>query len=71
MIIRVLAGVLPDNPEIEHVREWVITDKEWEEAGDGAPELLAQRNGQAQGYAALLMLRPDRFNWVRLDWTWL
>jgi hypothetical protein len=34
-------------------------------------EALATINGQAAGYAGLLMLQPDRFNWVRTDWLWL
>jgi hypothetical protein len=71
VIIEVVAGVLPEHPEPEYTKRWGITSDEWEAAGPNAPDLLAERNGQAQGYAALLMLQPDRFNWVRVDWLWL
>jgi hypothetical protein len=75
LIIEVVAGLLPGkDPEPEFTKRWAITSKEWSEAGvkaGGQSELLAERNGQAQGYAALLMLQPDRLNWVRTDWVWV
>lgn len=71
LIVEVVAGVIPQKPDPAHTKRWAITSKEWAEAGDTWPNLLAERNGQAQGYAALLMLQPDRLNWVRTDWIWL
>jgi hypothetical protein len=75
MIIEVVAGIIPGkDPEPEFTKRWAITGKEWREAADrpgGQGNLLAERNGQAQGYAAMLMLQPDRLNWVRVDWIWL
>lgn len=71
VIIEVVAGVIPGHPEDEYTKRFGITSQQWEEAGeDGKANLLAERNGQAQGYAGLLMLQPDRFNWVRTEWIW-
>lgn len=71
VIISVTAGVVPEIAETEYTRNWAITSEEWEKAGDDVAVLLSQRNGQASGYAQMLMLQPDRLNWVRLDWLWL
>lgn len=73
LMIEVTAGVLPGTPDPAHSRGYNITSDEWEkaeEAGLTGP-LLAELNGQAQGYAALLMLQPDALNWVRTEWVWL
>lgn len=70
VIIEVNAGVLPEKPEPEYTRRWAMTGREWQEAEDQGAA-LAVLNGQAQGYAALLMLQPDRLNWVRTDWIWV
>ncbi len=73
VLLEVVAGIIPNQPESEMTKQWAITSEEWELAtnngGQGA--LLSQRNGMAQGYAAWLMMQPDRFNWVRTDWIWL
>lgn len=69
-VLEVVAGVIPERPEQELTRRWVITSKQWEDAPDKAA-LLAEANGRGLGYAALLMLQPDRLNWVRADWLWL
>lgn len=74
VIVEVVAGLIPGkDPEPEFTRRWAITSQEWQEAqaNDKSGELLATVNGKAQGYAALLMLQPDRLNWVRTDWVWL
>lgn len=71
VIVEVLAGVVPGQPEPELTRRWALTSDEWHAAGPGQSEALAVLNGKAQGYAALLMLQPDRLNWVRTDWIWL
>jgi hypothetical protein len=70
VLLEVMAGVIPGTPEPEFGRRWGITTAEWE-ASEHQSGLLAERAGQAQGYAQLLMLQPDRVNWVRLDWIWL
>jgi hypothetical protein len=57
----------------EHTRQWAVTSDEWQKAekeGTTA-DLLAMRNGQMMGYAALLMLQPAALNWVKTDWIWL
>ncbi len=79
VIIEVVAGLIPGGePEREYSRKFVITAQQWHDAGIqdeggglGQAELLALTNGKAQGYAALLMMQPDRLNWVRTDWIWL
>lgn len=72
VLIEVYAGLIPGTPEPEHTRRWGITSDEWHKrAAKEQMELLAFRNGQAQGYAMLLMLQPDTVNWVRTDWVWL
>lgn len=73
LIVEVVAGLIPGgDPEPEHTRKFVITSAAWEAAGQMAQmEMLADVNGRAQGYAGLLMLQPDRINWVRTDWVWL
>jgi hypothetical protein len=69
VIIEVQAGIIPEQPEPEFTKRWVITSEEWE---DGQSDvLLSTRYGQAQGYAAMLALHPERFNWVRVDWLYL
>lgn len=70
VIIEVAAGVVPGQPEPEFTRKFMMTAREWEQAGARQVEQLAQLNGQAAGYAALLQLQPDRVNWVRTEWIW-
>lgn len=70
VIVEVQAGVIPGTPEPEYTRRWAMTSDEWEAAGPKAGEELAMLNGKAQGYAMLLMLQPDRLNWVRTEWLW-
>jgi hypothetical protein len=74
VLLEVTAGLIPERPEPELTRQWAITSAEWQEAQQtesGQGFLLSTRNGQAQGYAAFLMMQPDRVNWVRTDWIWL
>ena len=72
VLVEVVAGVIPEQPEPEFTRQWGITTQQWEEAAGGEQSaLLADYNGRAMGYAMLLMLQPDRVNWVRTDWIWL
>lgn len=72
--VEVTAGVIPGQIDPEHTRRYVITEREWDAAkgrgGAGIGVVLAERNGQAQGYAGLLMMQPDRLNWVRVDWIY-
>jgi hypothetical protein len=70
LLLEVVAGVVPESTEPKFTRRWGITTAEWE-SSDDQMGLLAERTGQAQGYAQLLMLQPQRLNWVRLDWIWL
>lgn len=69
--IEVLAGLIPGKPEPEFTKQWVITSNQWH-AADGAQQrqLMADRIAEAGAYAASMMLRPERFNWVRTDWIW-
>lgn len=73
VLVEVTAGVVPQKPEPELTQTWAIDSEEWAKAtGDGTQgKLLSSRNGMAQGYAAWLMMQPDRVNWVRTDWIWL
>lgn len=71
VIIEVVAGLLPGrDPDPEFTRRYHITSEEWAAAGKDQSTLLAERNGIALGYAGLLMLLPERLNWVRVDWIW-
>lgn len=74
-VVEVVAGLLPGkDPDPDLTRRFVVGSTEWRIAGGtpgGQSELLATVNGKAQGYAALLMMQPDRLNWVRTDWVWL
>jgi hypothetical protein len=76
LIIEVVAGVIPEKPEPEFTRQYAITSAEWQQARESAQtgaeeELLAVVAGKAQGYAGLLMLQPNRLNWVKTTWLWL
>jgi hypothetical protein len=72
VVVEVVAGLLPGrDPEAEFTRQYAITSAEWNAEGADQSRLLAEVNGRAQGYAMLLMLQPDRLNWVRTDWFWL
>jgi len=71
VVIEVVAGVIPEQPEDELTRRYSITSEEWDAEGANQSQLLAEVNGKAAGYAGLLMLQPDRVNWVRTDWLWL
>lgn len=70
VIIEVQAGLIPGKADPEMTRRWAITSEEWETAGKEWPAMLAERVGQAQGYAALLA-QPQINNWVRLDWVYV
>jgi hypothetical protein len=71
-IIEVTAGIIPGTPMPEYTRRYWVTSNAWHGSTEtDRAGLLAQTNGQAQGYAALLMLSPDVLNWVRTDWIWL
>lgn len=80
LILEVVAGLIPGQPEPEYTRRWVVTSSEWEEAerkdDEVDPEhafhralLIAFRAAEADEYARLLR-NPGRFNWVRTDWLW-
>lgn len=73
VLIEVTAGIIPQRAMDEYTKRWAITSEEWQAATDGAAQgfLLSSRNGQAQGYAAYMMMQPDTVNWVRTDWIWL
>jgi hypothetical protein len=70
VVVEVMAGVIPGQPEPEYTRRWTLSTDEWEAAGTNQSAALAELNGRAVGYASLLMLQPDRLNWVRTDWLW-
>lgn len=72
VVLEVTGGLIPGRPDSELTRRWALTSAKWHDLDDrGKSTALAELNGQAQGYAGLLMLQPDRLNWVRLDWVWL
>jgi len=69
--VDVVAGVLPGTPEPEWTRTFYLTSEEWH-GSDQADRvnLLLDLAGRATAYANYLMLAPDRFNWVKLEWIW-
>lgn len=73
LVLEVVAGLVPGTPMPEHTRRYALTSDEWQEAvkAETTGHVLAEINGRAQGYAALLMLQPHCYNWVRVDWIWL
>jgi hypothetical protein len=71
VLIEVVAGILPGTPVPELTRQWALTEKEWSEGSEKGFVGLAERNGQAMGYAMLLMSSPNQVNWVRTEWIWL
>lgn len=66
LIIEVVAGVLPGQPEPEFTRKWAITSEQWEKDRDA----VIRAYGESREYAAQLE-NPSRVNWVRRDWVWL
>jgi hypothetical protein len=78
-VVEVVAGMLPGkDPEPSLTRRFPIFEDEWAAAhettigGSSSSEatiLMAERQGQALGYAQLLMLQ--QWNWVRVDWIWM
>lgn len=68
--IDVVAGIVPGTPMPELTRRFFLTSAEWHADGADQVAMLAELNGRAQGYAAMLMLQPDRYNWVKTEWVW-
>lgn len=60
-------------PDVKYTRQWDVTVREWAVAGtiEMQEVLLAEKVGLAQGYAFWLMIQPQKFNFVRMDWIWL
>jgi hypothetical protein len=73
LLIEVTAGIIPGQAMAEHRRVFAVTSPQWQRATEAGTqsEVLADANGRAQGYAALLMLQPDQVNWVNTHWLWL
>jgi hypothetical protein len=74
VIVEVAAGLVPGQQEEEFTKRWMISSDDWHALDDAPADqsaLLAEVNGRATGYAGLLMLQPDKFNWVRTDWRWV
>jgi len=70
--LEVTAGVMAGTPRPEYTKRWYLSQLRWNFSSDEErAQELAQMNGRATGYAQLLMLQPDVFNWVRVDWKWL
>ena len=71
ILIEVTAGLFPGRPDSEWTRRYVVTDGEVADAKefgeDAVSQLIAERVGKAQGYATLLMLQPERINWVKTE----
>lgn len=69
--VDVVAGVLPGQPEEEFTRRWFISSEDWNSAeGPTRNNLLTDLAGQASAYATFLMVQPERFNWVKVEWVW-
>jgi hypothetical protein len=69
--VDVFAGVLPGTPEDDLTRRFWITSEEWQaNEGKNQSELLSDMAGKAAAWATFVMLQPERFNWVKLEWVW-
>lgn len=81
LIVEVVAGLIPEQPEDEFTKRWAVTSTEWQAAietdkyaqeGDESAVwlLMTERAELADAYARELR-NPNRLNWVRVDWVWL
>lgn len=73
MILEVVGGILPGQPEREYTKRWVYTSKMKEEdlaRPVGARNHFLALEAQAEQYARELR-NPAFLNWVRVDWIWL
>lgn len=68
-IFEVTAGILPMEPENEFTRRFALTSSEWNQ-GQGWDRFIEVQE-EAMAYATELQQRPNRFNFVRVDWIWL
>lgn len=71
--IDVQAGLIPNVPEEEFTRRFVMTAEQWygaEAEENGQINLLTDLAGRANAYATYLMLHPERLNWVHVIWVW-
>ena len=69
--VDVVGGVLPGTPEEEFTRRFFVTSEDWHaDEGKNQAELLADLAGKSSAWATYMMLQPDRFNWVKLEWVW-
>ncbi len=68
--VQVDAGLLPGTPDPEFTKVWAIQSEEWHAAEERQEMLLIELAGKANAYATLLMMRPDRLNWVKTEWIW-
>lgn len=71
IVLEVTAGLIPGEPMAEFTKRWVISSTEWNNHQHDEAPLMADYNGRALGYAGLLMLQPNRVNWVRTEWIYL
>lgn len=87
ILIEVVAGIIPGQPEPQLTRRWAITSAEWEavQAQARAEQSALPAEGEGLGDALLPILRaygesneyaallrnPARLNWVRLEWIYL
>jgi hypothetical protein len=65
------AGLIPDQIEPEHRRQWALTSAEWD--GGKGLELFMARQAEARAYAAyleLLCVNGRAVNWTRIDFVW-
>lgn len=62
--IRVVAGVVPNQPLSELTRHWDFLQLDL----DNPPTYLDQ-SGAAMNYAMSLQ-NPEKVNWVKLEWIW-
>lgn len=72
VVLEVTAGVMDGDPLDEYTKRWYLSQVRWDVSDENErAEEMAQIVGRAQGYAALLCLRPDALNWVDVKWRWL
>lgn len=62
--IRVVAGVVPNQPLSEFTRHWDFLQSDLDN-----PPTYVDKSGAAMNYAMSLQ-NPEKVNWVKLEWIW-
>lgn len=75
IIIEVVAGVIPNKPQEEHTKRFIIFSDEWYAQGEfegkekEAKDAVMKAYGHAQEYMRTLW-NPSTANWVQCNWIY-